>query len=109
MQPDYSKYKMNIFEFMNFLQKHKLAEDSSEMARMSVLYEQKIGANFKVIHCKNPPSWDEYGISDYNNFLLSLYDISMSSKFRFRYCQADQKAGFKNSEINFKDLVYISI
>lgn len=51
---------MDIGEFKNFLQKHKLAENSAELAKMAHFFQERKRSGIKVIHCKEPMSWDEH-------------------------------------------------
>ena len=66
---------------------------------MAQYYEERKRTSTKIIHCKEPKRWDEHLVSDYCNFLLALFDVSLSPQFRHRYCQQDAKAGFRLSEV----------
>jgi len=84
---------MEPANFSDFVLKHRIAGTAKE--------SKKFTKNYQRLR----EFWDGK-MSDYCSFLISLFEISMDHKYRFKFCNADESRGYTSSEMaNFMGML----
>jgi len=76
------------------------------MTKFSRAYSRLRSSCVVIAKQRDSTDSERHYLSDYCSFLLSLFEISMEQKFRFKFCNADETLGFTSSEMaNFMGLL----